>query len=217
MIASAPSRFPDPRDCPGDAPLAWGGDLHPATLLDAYRHGIFPWPSGDGTVFWWSPDPRAVIPLDGLRVSRSLRRTLRGGRFRCTVDEAFPAVVAACANRPGEGTWITPGMRAAYRQLHDRGYAHSVETWDAAKGQLAGGLYGVTLGGAFMGESMFHRAADASKVALVALVQRLRDRGFVLLDVQVPTPHLRSLGAVEVGRGEFLRLLAVALRFGVAF
>jgi leucyl/phenylalanyl-tRNA--protein transferase len=212
MTAQSPSRFPDPRTGPGDAPLAWGGDLHPATLLDAYRHGIFPWPGGDGTVFWWSPDPRAVIPLDGLRVSRSLRRSLRDGNLRCTVDKAFPAVVAACADRPGEGTWITPRLRAAYRGLHDRGFAHSVETWERATGRLVGGLYGVTLGGAFMGESMFHRVPDASKVALVTLVERLRQRGFLLLDAQVPTVHLRSLGAVELARAEFLGLLERALR-----
>jgi leucyl/phenylalanyl-tRNA--protein transferase len=212
VTTQSPSRFPDPSRCPGDAPLAWGGDLRPSTLLDAYRHGIFPWPSGDGTVFWWSPDPRAVIPLGGLRVSRSLRRTLRAGRLRCTVDQAFAAVVSGCADRPGEGTWITPRMRAAYCELHDRGYAHSVETWDVTSRRLVGGLYGVTLGGAFMGESMFHRVTDASKVALVTLVERLRERGFVLLDAQVPTPHLRSLGAVDLPRAEFLALLERAQR-----
>ena len=204
------SRFPDPRSAPRDGPLAWGGDLAPATLLDAYARGIFPWPAPDGTVFWWSPDPRAVIPLDGLHVSRTLRRTLRSGRFRTTRDEAFPAVVSACGDRPGEGTWITPGMAAAYTRLHHLGHAHSVEVWDPA-GELVGGVYGVVRGAAFMGESMFHRTADASKVALVALVEHLRARAFTLFDVQLPTPHLATMGAVELAREVYLDRLAAAV------
>lgn len=204
------SRFPDPRSAPRDGPLAWGGDLAPATLLDAYARGIFPWPAPDGTVFWWSPDPRAVIPLDGLHVSRTLRRTLRSGRFRTTRDEAFPAVVSACGDRPGEGTWITPGMAAAYTRLHHLGHAHSVEVWDPA-GELVGGVYGVVRGAAFMGESMFHRTADASKVALVALVEHLRARAFTLFDVQLPTPHLARMGAVELAREVYLDRLAAAV------
>jgi leucyl/phenylalanyl-tRNA--protein transferase len=203
------SRFPDPRHAPADAPLAWGGDTDADTLADAYRHGIFPWPTSDGTVYWWSPDPRAVIPLDGLRVSRSLRRTLRTGAFTVTADQAFDDVVAACAGR-GEGTWITPELVDGYRGLHACGLAHSVEVWDA-DGDLAGGLYGIALGAAFTGESMFHRATDASKVALVHLVARLRERGFVLLDAQLPTPHLTSLGAVPIPRGVFLDTLAAAV------
>lgn len=209
-----PSRFPDPRRAPADGPLAWGGDLEPATLLDAYRHGIFPWPVR-GELFWWSPDPRAVIPLDGLRVSRSLRRTLRSGRLECTVDTAFDAVVRGCADRPGEGTWITPGLRVAYRRLHRLGLAHSVEVW--AQGTLAGGLYGVALGGAFIGESMFHRVTDASKVALCRLVERLRARGFRLLDAQMPTDHLQRLGAVTVPRATYLAQLDRALALPVTF
>lgn len=204
------SRFPDPRSAPRDGPLAWGGDLEPATLLDAYARGIFPWPAPDGTVFWWSPDPRAVIPLDGLHVSRTLLRTLRSGRFRTTRDEAFPAVVAACGDRPGDGTWITAGMAAAYTRLHDLGHAHSVEVWDPT-GELVGGVYGVVRGAAFMGESMFHRTSDASKVALVALVEHLRARAFTLFDVQLPTPHLARMGAVELARDVYLDRLAGAV------
>ena len=198
---TAVSRFPDPASGPADEPLAWGGDLRPETLLDAYRHGIFPWPDGRGELWWWSPDPRAVIPLDGLLVSRSLRRSVR--RYHCTRDRAFAAVVAGCAFRPREGTWILPGLQRTYRQLHVTGVTHSVEVWDA-DGALVGGLFGATVGGAFLGESMFSRARDASKVALVHLVAHLRERGFSLLDAQLPTPHLASLGAVEQPRTEFL-------------
>lgn len=210
------SRFPDPRTGAADAPLAWGGDLEPETLLDAYAQGIFPWPAADGTLFWWSPDPRAVIPLDGLHVSRSLRRTLRQGRFHTSLDEAFGEVVAACADRPGEGTWITPGMAAAYNRLHARGSAHSIEVWDH-DGQLVGGVYGVVIGAAFMGESMFHRTTDASKVGLVHLVEHLHERGFALFDAQLPTPHLARMGAVEVRRAAFLDLLAEAIRRPATF
>jgi leucyl/phenylalanyl-tRNA---protein transferase len=203
------SRFPDPARAAADAPLARGGDLAPDTLLDAYRHGIFPWPS-NGRLYWWSPDPRAVIPLDALHVSRSLRRTLRRGTFVCSVDVAFDVVVAACAQRPGEGTWITPAMRRAYRRLHRQGAAHSVEVWEAVSSRLVGGLYGVAVGAAFSGESMFHRVTDASKVALVHLVDRLRESGCTLFDVQVPTPHLERLGAVAMPRAAFLAALAGA-------
>lgn len=205
-VTSMPSRFPDPRTAAGDSPLAWGGDLHPETLLDAYAHGIFPWPVRDGTLYWWSPDPRAVIPLNGLHISRSLRRALRSDRFRCTVDTAFAAVVASCADRPGEGTWITPAMAQAYCRLHDRGVAHSVEVWDQRE-DLVGGLYGVATGAVFSGESMFHRARDASKVALVETVARLNAGGFAVFDVQLQTPHLASMGAVQVPRGVFLDCL----------
>ncbi|MPZ88480.1 MAG: leucyl/phenylalanyl-tRNA--protein transferase [Nitriliruptorales bacterium] len=217
MRRQPPSRFPDPRRAPGDAPLAWGGDLEPPTLLDAYSHGIFPWPTGDGTVLWWSPDPRAVIPLGGLHVSRSLRRTLTRGRFRCTVDTDFAAVVRGCADRPGEGTWITEEMIRAYEQLHALGLAHAVGVRDADHGALVGGIYGVALGAAFMGESMFSRATDASKVALVHLVERLNAAGFALFDAQMPTPHLTSLGAVTVTRDTFLRSLADALARRTSF
>lgn len=209
FVPAAGSRFPDPRAAPTDMPLAWGGDLEPATLVDAYAHGIFPWPAGD-LLFWWSPDPRALLPLDGLRVSRSLRKSLRSGRFTWTVDEDFRGVIAGCADRPGEGTWITPGMVAAYTRLHQLGYAHSLEVW--RDGELVGGVYGVALGAAFMGESMFHRVSDASKVALVHLVDHLWRQSFMLFDAQLPTEHLARLGAVEVDRTDFLDQLGVAVR-----
>lgn len=214
--ACGPSRFPDPARAPADGPLAVGDDLRPATLLDAYAHGIFPWPIEAGPVLWWSPDPRAVLPLDGLHVSRSLRRTLRTQRLTASRDRAFAAVVAGCAQRGEQGTWITPAMAEAYVRLHELGHAHSVEVWDGS-GALAGGVYGVAVGGAFCGESMFHRARDASKVALVALVEHLLERGFVLFDVQMPTAHLASLGAVTLPRIEFLRRLARARRLDVAW
>lgn len=204
------SRFPDPRRGPRDAPLAVGGDLAPATLVDAYAHGIFPWPSGSGPLLWWSPDPRMVIPLAGLHVSRTLRRTLRRGTFRCTFDADLEGVIRSCADRPGQGTWITPAMRRAYLELGGAGAVHSVEVRDLA-GRLVGGVYGVAIGAAFMGESMFARATDASKVALVHLVECLRADGFALFDVQLPTPHLASMGGVEVDRDAFLDALAEAV------
>jgi len=199
-------RFPDPRWAPGDAPLAWGGDLHVDTLVEAYREGIFPWPADEGPIWWWSPDPRAVIPPGGLHISRSLRRTLRRGGWRCTSDRAFADVIAACADRPpGDGTWITPGMQEAYLRLHERGIGHSVEVWRGR--DLIGGLYGVAIGRLFCGESMFHRTSDASKVAMVATMRILERGGFVLFDVQLTTPHLASMGAVEISREEYLDLL----------
>ncbi|HEX6257431.1 MAG TPA: leucyl/phenylalanyl-tRNA--protein transferase [Euzebyales bacterium] len=204
------SRFPDPRRGPGDGPLAYGGDLEVATLREAYALGIFPWPGDSGTIWWWSPDPRAIIPIGGLHVSRSLRRSLRSGAFSCTSDTAFDAVVAACAHRPGEGTWIAPEMRTAYGRLHASGDAHSVEVWDGA-GALVGGLYGVAVGRVFCGESMFHRAPDASKVAMVATMRILEHGGYDMFDVQLPTDHLRSMGAVDLARDAYLDLLAAGL------
>lgn len=207
------SAFPDPRLAPPDAPLAAGGDLSPALLLDAYRNGIFPWPEG-GVTWWWSPDPRALLPLDGLRVSRSLRKAIRSGGFQITIDRAFAEILRACADRR-EGTWISRPYQRGMLGLHHRGIAHSVEVW--RDGTLVGGLYGVALGGSFEGESMFHRVTDASKVALVALVDRLRERGFTLLDCQLPTAHLASLGVVAVPRGDYLRQLDAALALDVSF
>ena len=209
------SRFPDPRQAPPDAPLAVGSDLSPNTLVDAYQHGIFPWPYG-GEVWWWSPDPRAVVPLDGLHVSRSLRRTLASGRLTAGPARDFTAVVRACADRPGEGTWITPGMVVAYERLHRLGLAHAVEVRDRG-GALVGGIYGVALGGAFMGESMFHRTPDASKVAMVELVARLRAGGFALFDAQLPTSHLASMGAQTVSRDRYLDALEAALQLSASF
>jgi leucyl/phenylalanyl-tRNA--protein transferase len=194
-----------------DELVGLGADLEPGTLLAAYRRGLFPMPvSGSALIGWWSPDPRAVLPLDGLVVSRSLRRSLR--RYEVRFDTSFERVVEACADPRRDGGWITPGIRRAYRRLHDLGWAHSVETWDPASGELIGGLYGVTVGGLFAGESMFHRSTDASKVALVGLVAELRSLGATLLDVQWLTPHLASLGAIEVPRAAYLDLLDAALR-----
>ena len=186
--------------------VGFGADLRPATLVDAYRRGIFPWPHPGVAMPWFSPDPRAVLRLDGLRISRSLRQRLRRCGWTSTVDVAFEAVVAACATRPaGEGTWIDRDMQQAYRRLWRLGWAHSVEVWDGD--ELVGGLYGVAVGGCFTGESMFHRATDASKVALADLVDRWREAGGAFVDVQLPTEHLTTLGAVEVPRAEYLSWL----------
>jgi leucyl/phenylalanyl-tRNA--protein transferase len=185
--------------------LAVGGDLSPRRLLDAYRRGIFPWYSEGDPILWWSPDPRMVLFPPELRVTRSLGKTLRNKAHEIRFDSAFDAVMRGCAApRPGQGgTWIGPEMRSAYRKLHDLGYAHSVETW--IEDELAGGLYGVAIGRAFFGESMFSRARDASKIALVALVRRLAADGFGLIDCQMHTTHLESLGARTIPRAEFAR------------
>lgn len=190
-----------------DEVVAVGADLEPGTILAAYRAGMFPMPVDRRTLAWWSPDPRGVLPLDGLRVSRSLRQSCR--RFEIRVDTSFREVIAACADRSRRGAWIDRSVQAAYTRLHELGWVHSVEAW--ADGQLTGGLYGVAVGGLFAGESMFHRRTDASKVALVALVERLTAGGTVLLDVQWLTPHLASLGAVGVPRARYHELLADAL------
>ena len=183
--------------------------LTPEGVELAYRHGIFPMADErSGEVLWFRPDPRAVIPLDGFHVSRSLARTLRRAVFDVRVDTDFEGVMRGCADRP-EGTWISEGFVEVYGALHRAGKAHSVEAW--REGRLAGGVYGLALGGAFMAESMFHRETDASKVALAALTSRLRERGFILLDVQYVTPHLESLGAIEITRREYERRLERAL------
>ncbi len=192
----------------GDGELvAAGADLEPGTLLAAYRAGMFPMPMARGRIGWWSPLVRAVLPLDGLRVTRSLRRSSR--RFEVRVDTAFAEVIAACADRRRPGAWIDQAILDAYTRLHHLGWAHSVEAWDDSG--LAGGLYGVAVGGLFAGESMFHRRTDASKVALAGLVEALRSGGGRLLDVQWATEHLCSLGAVECSREEYHRRLADAL------
>ncbi len=191
--------------------LALGADLEPGTLLAAYRAGVFPMPIelDDDLLGWWSPDPRGIVPLDGFHVSRSLRRSLR--RYTVTVDSAFGEVVAGCADPERSGRWITGAVAAAYGELHALGWAHSVEAWDA-DGTLAGGLYGVEIGGLFAAESKFHRRTDASKVALAGLVARLRAAGGPrLLDVQWTTDHLRTLGARDVPRPEYVRRLRAAL------
>jgi leucyl/phenylalanyl-tRNA--protein transferase len=200
--------MPDPRRAPDHGLVAAGGDLTPGTVLAAYRAGIFPWPDTDSRLFWFSPNPRAILPLDGFHESRRLRRTRRQGRFVTTRDRDFTGVVDGCASAHGP-TWITPAMRAAYAELHRLGWAHSVEVW--AGDVLVGGVYGVTVGGLFAAESMFHHESDASKVALAELVAHLGARGFTLLDVQLATPHLTSLGAIEIPRDEYLVRLARAL------
>ena len=183
--------------------------LRPEGVELAYRHGIFPMADErSGEVLWFRPDPRAIVPLDGFHTSRSLARTLRRGLFEICVDTDCEGVMRACADRP-EGTWISERFVEVYGALHRVGKAHSVEAW--REGRLVGGVYGLALGGAFMAESMFHRETDASKVALAALVMRLRELGFILLDVQYVTPHLESLGAVEITRREYERRLEQAL------
>jgi leucyl/phenylalanyl-tRNA---protein transferase len=200
-------QFPDPQSVEGDL-VCLGGDLEPGTLLSAYRSGLFPMPVKRRTMGWWSPDPRAVVPLDGLIVSKSLRRSQR--RYTVTTDRRFGEVMDACADPRRRHGWITPPVIAAYTTMHRLGWAHSVEAWDE-HGELAGGLYGIAIGGLFAGESMFHWATDASKVALVDLVERLRGGGFRLLDVQWLTPHLASLGAVPLSRSKYLARLPDAL------
>jgi leucyl/phenylalanyl-tRNA--protein transferase len=194
--------------------VAVGGSLHPKTLLRAYRAGVFPWYDEGDPVLWWSPDPRAIFELDGFHVPRRLARTLRSGRFRVTFDRDFGAVMRGCAER-SEGTWITAAMLEAYERLHRLGHAHSVEAW--VDEELAGGVYGVALGGLFAGESMFTRIRDGSKVALAHLVTHLRQRGFVLFDIQMLTAHTASLGAVEIPRKQYLARLKQALARDATF
>ncbi len=204
--------FPDPAAAEPDGLLAVGGDLSPERLLEAYARGIFPWYDEESPILWWSPDPRLVLEPAALHVPRSLARTLRRGTFRVSADTAFERVIRRCAEqeRPGQrGTWITPQMVAAYLRLHRLGYAHSFEAWEGD--ELAGGLYGVSLGAAFFGESMFADAPDASKVAFVRSVEWLRAQGVTLVDCQVRTEHLVRFGAREIPRAWFLARLAAAL------
>jgi leucyl/phenylalanyl-tRNA--protein transferase len=204
-----PWAFPDPRGVPDDL-IASGADLEPGTVLGAYRCGYFPMPFDDrpgGEIGWWSPVTRGVLPLADLRVSRSLRRSCR--RFEIRVDTAFEQVVAACADPHRPHGWISDDIRAAYLRLHELGWVHSVEAW--RDGRLAGGLYGVAIGGLFAGESMFHRERDASKVALMGLVEILSDGEERLLDVQWRTDHLATLGVVEIPRSTYLEKMRAAL------
>ena len=228
---SADLRFPPVELASPEGLLAVGGDLRAERLLEAYRHGIFPWYNPDQPILWWSPDPRAVLFPGKLRVSHSLRKTLRQKKFEVTLDKAFREVISSCAQprctgkykcrerqdagsdrnqRIGHGTWITPEMIEAYCVLHERGLAHSVESWQ--DGKLVGGLYGIALGGAFFGESMFSRATDASKVAFVRLVRQLELWNFVLIDCQLPSAHLFRLGAEEIRRRDFMERLEQALQ-----
>jgi leucyl/phenylalanyl-tRNA--protein transferase len=226
-----------------DGFVGLGGNLAPPTLLRAYAEGVFPWFNEGDPILWWSPDPRGVIELHadsaasseatpgygGLHVSRRLARKIRSGQFRVTVNRCFATVMRACGETRPEGTWVIPEMLAAYTEMHRLGHAHSVETWvraepatdDAGSGDvwvLAGGTYGLAIGGLFAAESMFYHVTDGSKVALAALVRRLRDRGFALLDVQMKTDHTTRMGATEIPRREYLKRLQQAVAMtGVSF
>jgi leucyl/phenylalanyl-tRNA--protein transferase len=200
--------FPEPEWATPEGLLAVGGDLSPARLLLAYRTGIFPWYGENEPILWWSPDPRCVLLPQDIYVSRRLERLIRQRRFHLTCNQAFDRVVTACADvrvQEGEATWLITAMQEAYRDLHELGFAHSVEAWE--DDELVGGLYGVALGKFFFGESMFHYRSNASKVILAQLVRYLNNEGFVLLDCQVPNPHLRSMGARDLPREDFLELL----------
>jgi len=200
--------FPPPHFAAHNGLLAIGGDLSETRLLLAYRMGIFPWFSPDDPILWWSPDPRLVLYPEEINISRRLRRTISKGDFQVTSDTVFDQVIAQCAQvrlENGEETWLIDEMISAYTRLHEMGYAHSIETWH--NGELAGGLYGVSLGGVFFGESMFTRISNASKIALIALCEYLRDRLFDLVDCQVATSHLKRLGAREIPRKLFLKQL----------
>jgi len=205
--------FPPPDEAEPSGLLAVGGDLSLRRLLLAYCMGIFPWYSQGEPILWWSPDPRLILEPEHIRISQSLRRVLKKGLFQITMDRDFPSVIQSCAeaSRRGEpGTWIVDDMIAAYTRLHMAGFAHSVETWH--EGKLVGGLYGVSIGGAFFGESMFSLASNASKAALAYLAAALREWGIGLIDCQITTEHLLNMGAREMPRLEFLELLAQALR-----
>jgi leucyl/phenylalanyl-tRNA---protein transferase len=220
MTLLPPSRFFPPTDtADADGLLLIGGELKTSWLLDAYRHGIFPWPIFDDPelMAWWSPDPRAVFERGGFHVSRSLRRASRNGRFETTCDSAFSEVIRGCATAQGRvgNTWLTPELIEVYERLFEMGVAHSIEVWH--QGELAGGTYGVALNGLFTAESMFYRVRDASKVALVRLSEHLAARGYVLWDIQQLTSHTARLGAVEVPREKYLRRLARALSTPVIF
>lgn len=202
--------FPDPRTASEEGIVAYGGDLTPSRLMLAYRNGIFPWYSKNDPILWWSPDPRLIMELDEFKLSRSLRKKIP--RFEIRFDTAFSKVIRECSSVPRRGqsgSWIVPEMIEAYEELFALGYAHSVEAYQ--NGELVGGLYGVCVGGVFCGESMFAKVSDASKVAFAVLIERLREWGFDFIDCQVPTPHLKSLGAREIPRELFLEGLGRAL------
>lgn len=208
--------LPAAESATADGLVAVGGKLTVTRLREAYANGIFPWSADPAT--WWSPDPRAIFPLDGLNISRRLAQKIRQGRYRVSRDEAFPAVIRACADQPrdDESTWISAPFLHAYNELHDAGQAHSVEIWSLT-GELIGGIYGVTSGACFSGESMFHRASDASKLALYHLAEHLRATGFKLFDAQVLNSFTAQMGAIEIRRAEFLTLLRNAVAAEISF
>lgn len=212
--------FPDVASAAKDGLVFVGGQLTESWILEAYRCGIFPWPlvdEGESLLAWFSPDPRGIVELDGLHVSRRLARRIRSDRFQITFDRDFAGVVAGCAEprRDDQSTWITGELANAYVGLHQRGFAHSIEVWQDDR--LVGGLYGIAQGGVFFGESMFSRRRDASKVALVHLVKRLQEREFELLDIQLTSPHLTRMGATEISRHDYLERLTSGLRKQVRF
>lgn len=209
-VAESRWRFPPASEWPDSDVVAAGGDLQPATLVAAYRQGLFPMPidGADEILGWWSPNPRGIVPLDGLRVTRSMRQSAK--RYEVRIDTRFAEVIRACGNPERESGWITEEFVDAYTRMHGLGWAHSIEVFDH-DGQLAGGLYGVRINGLFAGESMFYTQRDASKVALMALVDVMRASGMALLDVQWRTDHLQSLGAIEIPRAEYLARLSGAL------
>lgn len=207
--------FPDPENADDDGLLAIGGDLRPETLLKAYRSGIFPWTVRP--ISWWSPDPRAIFEIENFTLSTRMQRVFRSGRFTFSLDRCFTRVMEGCAApAPGrESTWISPEFISAYTRLHKIGYAHSAEVWHG--GQLAGGVYGVAIGGFFAGESMFHTVSNASTMALAFLIEHLKKQGFELFDSQVISPHTASLGAIEICRKDYLFRLSRALAKSCSF
>jgi len=208
------TEFPSVNHATDEGLVAVGGELTTARILSAYRHGIFPWYSDEQPVLWWSPEPRAVLFPEGIRITRSLRKALRNKGFHVTADRDFPAVIHACAeprgNPPHGGTWITDDMKRAYIELHELGYGHSIEVW--LEKRLVGGVYGLSLGRAFFGESMFSRVNDASKVALVHLARYAGSHDIDFIDCQLPTGHLSRMGAINMSRGAYLDILSLALQ-----
>ncbi|MEO6723376.1 MAG: leucyl/phenylalanyl-tRNA--protein transferase [Ferruginibacter sp.] len=201
-------KFPPVESANKDGLLAMGGDLNPGTLLSAYRSGIFPWYNEGEPILWWSPDPRFVLFPEKIKVSNSMRTVLNNGKFRFTINRAFPEVIQSCktvTRKDQQGTWISPAVQKAYINLHELGYAHSAEAW--MNGKLAGGLYGIRLGNVFFGESMFSKESNASKFVFIKYVQQLKNENVALIDCQVYTPHLETLGAEMIDRKMFIRLL----------
>jgi leucyl/phenylalanyl-tRNA--protein transferase len=209
--------FPPAEFASPEGLIGVGGELTSEWILDAYRHGIFPWPFTNGDLAWWSPDPRAIFDFDRFHVPRRLARTRRSGHFELTIDRDFAGVIDGCATAGDRQhqTWITPAMHVAYLRLHQEGHGHSVEAW--LEGELAGGVYGLAIGGLFAAESMFYRVSDASKLALVYLLEHLQQRGFVLIDIQQLTPNTGRFGAYEIPRRDYLKRLAAAIDLPVTF